>query len=71
MFAVEYTQRDKVNSASIPYLVQYGNYPVPMASGEFTPGSNPLSQAALNNYFAPIWRACRQRFAIGIAGLQQ
>ena len=52
MFAVEYTQRDKVNSASIPWLVQYGNYPVPMASGEFTPGSNPISQPALNNYFA-------------------
>lgn len=52
MFAMEYTQRDKVNSASIPYLVQYGNYPVPMVSGEFTPGSNPISQAALNNYFA-------------------
>jgi iron complex outermembrane recepter protein len=51
MFAVEYTQRGKVNSASIPYLVQYGNYPVPMASGEFTPGSNPISQAALNSYF--------------------
>ena len=51
IFAVEYTQRDKVNSASIPYLVQYGNYPVPLASGEFTPGSNPISQAALDNYF--------------------
>ena len=51
MFAFEYTQRDKVNSASIPYLVQYANYPVPMASGEFTPGSNPISQAALNTYF--------------------
>ena len=51
IFAVEYTQRDHVNSASIPYLVQYGNYPVPMASGEFTPGSNALSQSALNNYF--------------------
>ena len=53
LFAFEYTQRDKVNSASIPWLVQYGNYPVPMASGEFTPGSNPISQAALNAYFAP------------------
>jgi iron complex outermembrane recepter protein len=52
LFAFEYTQRDKVNSASIPYLVQYGNYPVPMVSGEFTPGSNPISQTALNNYFA-------------------
>ena len=52
MFAVEYTQRDKVNSASIPFLVQYGNYPVPMASGEFTPGSNQPSQAAINSYFA-------------------
>ncbi len=51
IFALEYTQRDKVNSASIPDLVQYGNYPVPLASGEFTPGSNPISQAALNNYF--------------------
>jgi iron complex outermembrane recepter protein len=51
IFALEYTQRDKVNSASIPYLVQYGNYPVPMASGEFTPGSNPLSQSALDSYF--------------------
>ncbi|MES2292318.1 MAG: TonB-dependent receptor [Pseudomonadota bacterium] len=52
MFAVEYTQRGKVNSASIPFLVQYGNYPVPMASGEFTPGSNQPSQAAINSYFA-------------------
>ncbi len=51
IFAVEYTQRDKVNSASIPYLVQYGNYPVPLASGEYTPGSNAPSQAALDNYF--------------------
>jgi len=51
IFALEYTQRDKVNSASIPYLVQYGNYPVPMASGEFTPGSNPISQAGLDSYF--------------------
>jgi iron complex outermembrane recepter protein len=51
IFALEYTQRDKVNSASIPDLVQYGNYPVPLASGEFTPGSNPISQTALNNYF--------------------
>ena len=51
IFALEYTQRDKVNSASIPYLVQYGNYPVPMASGEFTPGSNPISQSALDTYF--------------------
>jgi iron complex outermembrane recepter protein len=51
MFAMEYTQRDKVNSASIPYLVQYGSYPVPLASGEYTPGSNPISQAGLNSYF--------------------
>ena len=40
-----------MNSASIPWLVQYGNYPVPMASGEFTPGSNAPSQAALDSYF--------------------
>ena len=51
IFAAEYTQRGKVNSASIPWLVQYGNYPVPMASGEFTPGSNPISQPALDAYF--------------------
>lgn len=51
MFAVEYTRRDKVNYSSIPWLNQYQNYPVPLVSGEFSPGSNPISQTALNNYF--------------------
>ena len=52
MFAVEYTRRDKVNYSSIPWLNQYQDYPVPLVSGEFAPGSNPINAGALNNYFA-------------------
>ncbi len=40
MFAVEYTRRAKVNYASIPFLNQFQNYPVPLVNGEFVPGSN-------------------------------
>ncbi|HKD48117.1 MAG TPA: TonB-dependent receptor [Rhizomicrobium sp.] len=52
MFALEYTRRAKVNYASIPFLNQFGNYPVPLVSGEFAPGSNPINQTALDAYFA-------------------
>ena len=61
IFALEYTQRDKVNSASIPYLVQYGNYPgaswpaansrlvpIPSASQRLIPISASLARPAGN-----------------------
>jgi iron complex outermembrane recepter protein len=52
MFAVEYTRRAKVNYSSIPWLNQYQNYPVPLVSGEFAPGSNQPAQSAIDAYFA-------------------
>jgi outer membrane receptor protein involved in Fe transport len=51
-FAVEYTRRSKVNPGSIPFVLTNHSGVTPLKTGQYVPGANAPSQAAVDAYFA-------------------
>ncbi len=51
-FAVEYTRRSKVNRGSVPFEATNHSGVTPLKTGQYVPGTNAPSQAAVDAYFA-------------------